>query len=162
MTAKRMTLTALAEMLDESPRTVETWPKLDMPVHRDAKGRIYVDPKEAIRWVRERDIERRPPTDIEEARARKLSAEAELAEHELAKARNELMTVADYDRVVGDAFSRVDGKLLALASRLAGAVVGVQTPAEGHKRIEKLVEEIRDELRRGDDIPDDPPLEDVA
>lgn len=96
------------------------------------------------------------PRDMDEARRRKMAAEAELAELELAKARDELMTVEAFDRAVLDAFSRVDVRLQNLASRLAGAVLGAQTIQESQARIDPLVEEAREELRRADDVPPTP------
>lgn len=93
------------------------------------------------------------PSGIESARQREAEARTELVEIELAEKRRDLMHVDDYDRMVGDAFARVDARLQSLAPRLAGVVLGAQSIQEAQARIDPLVQEARDELRAADDIP---------
>jgi hypothetical protein len=102
------------------------------------------------------------PKTIDDAKLRNETARAEMAELELAKARDELMTVDAYERVVTDALTRADAKLQTLSSRIAGVVVGVQTIQEGQARVAPLVEEVRDELRRAEDVPVDDEDDDDA
>ncbi len=93
------------------------------------------------------------PTSIDDARRRKGAAEAELVELELAEKRGELMTVADFVKVTGEAFARARARLQNLASRAAAAAFGGQSVPECQARIEPLVLEVLDELRRADDVP---------
>ena len=100
------------------------------------------------------------PKDIDEAKQRKMAAEAELAELELAKARDELMTASEFFRVLGDAFARARAKLLNLPPRLAGASFGAATLQECQAKIAPLVDEVIEELRRAEDVPADEEDED--
>lgn len=61
--------------------------------------------------------------DIEESKNRKLAAEAEMAELELAKGRREVMTIADHFKVVNILFDLLRTSLLALPTRLAPNLV---------------------------------------
>lgn len=93
------------------------------------------------------------PTSRSDSIDRQEAANAELAEIELAKARNELMRVEDYERLVGDAFARVRARLTNLPPRIAGVVLGAKTVQEAQLRTEPIVREIMDELRAADDVP---------
>lgn len=93
------------------------------------------------------------PTNRSDSIDRQAAANAELAEIELAKARNELMTVTDFDRLVGDAFARVRARLTNLPPRIAGVVLGATSIHDAQARIEPLVREAMEELRGADDVP---------
>jgi hypothetical protein len=100
------------------------------------------------------------PTSLDEARQRKEAAQAEMAELDLAKARDELMTASEFARVLGDAFARARARLQNLAPRIAGTVLGAETITEAQARIEPLVREAMEELRRAEDVPE--PAEEEA
>lgn len=119
--------------------------RIDIPV---PQGRVWYHA-----YLVEKGRRQAAPKNIDDAKMRKMDAEAELAELELAKARDELMTVAQYDRAVLDAYSRVDVRLQSLSPRLAGAVLGAATIQEAQARIDPLIEEARTELRQADDVP---------
>ena len=87
-------------------------------------------------------------------RTRREKAQAQLREIELAERNGRLMTLDDFERAVGDAFGRVRAKLLNLPARAAQAAVGAQTIGEALLRIEPVVREVMDELRRADDVPE--------
>ena len=55
--------------------------------------------------------------DLNEERARKVAAEAQLAEMELAKARREFVAVADVASAWGEVLSAVRGRLLSMPAR---------------------------------------------
>jgi hypothetical protein len=101
------------------------------------------------------------PKDLDEAKQRKMAAEAELAELELSEKRGELMTVSDFAKITGEAFSRARARLQNLAPRVAAAAFGAPTIPEAQARIEPLVIEVLDELRRADDVPASADSEDV-
>jgi hypothetical protein len=93
------------------------------------------------------------PTTLDDERRRHHFALAEMAELELAKARDELMTVTDFERLLGDAFARVRARLQNLAARQAGGVLGATSIEEAQKRLEPLVREAMEELRAASDVP---------
>ncbi len=138
----------------------------------EKKGRKVMIPMPAGRvWYHEYLVNKgkkeAAPKDIDDAKLRKMAAEAELAELELSRERDELMTADDFFKEVGDSFSRVRAKLLNLAPRLAGAAFGATTIQECQAKIGPLIDEVIEELRQGNDVPaededddaDDPPDE---
>ena len=64
--------------------------------------------------------------DLEEARARKTAAEAELAEIAVAKARGQLVEIELVAKAVSDEYAATRAKLLALPSKL-GPMVAIET-----------------------------------
>jgi len=59
-----------------------------------------------------------------EERARKLSADADLAELNLAKARAEVAPIAEFERVQGQLYSLVQANMLNVPSRVSMQIVG--------------------------------------
>lgn len=114
---------------------------------------------EIHRWLLEQ-VERRGkesarPATEDEARKRKLAAEAELAELELAKQRGQLMTVEQYEEVVGAAFARVAAQLKSAPTKFAPHVVHLKTLPEAVTKLQIVADEILEDLHRGTDVPDD-------
>ena len=111
------------------------------------------------RWYWTRKIEEAReaarPVNLDEARARREAALAQQEELKLAEMRGELMTVADYRRVVDDTNARIAARLKTLPQKLAPAVVGVRDVSEGLTRVQPLVDEVMAELYRGEDVPED-------
>lgn len=111
---------------------------------------------EISRWLvehaRQEGRESVKPADYEDAKARKMIAEAELAEYDVALKRGELMTVADGEKTIAEAFQRIRGQLLALPRRIAADVVGIQTLPEANARLTKAVAEVMEELAQADDV----------
>lgn len=141
----------LAAILGLSSRQVRNLEQAGLP--KEAKG--YPIPA-AVRWYVGRkvaEVEARLPADLDEARLRLDTAKAQLAELTLASRRGELMSVADFDRELGGAFARVSAQLATLPTKAAPLVVGL-TAQEVVTVLERVVQEIREELHRADDIPD--------
>lgn len=115
----------LAEILGVTPKSVRAWERQGMPVQE--KGRRGVASKYSvaacIAWRLERveaQARARPdPTEIDEARARKVAAEAALAEIELAKARGEVVRLDDMSRAVGEALATTRARLLQVGAKCA-------------------------------------------
>ena len=80
------------------------------------------------------------PASLDEARARKANAEAELAEIEVAKARGEVVLVADYERALGRVLDRLTARLRAVPVRLSHLGSDVEAAAE--KEAERIVVEL--------------------
>lgn len=82
----------------------------------------------------------------DEARTRKVNAEAEIAEMELAKVRNQLVIVDDVVAAWGDVLGNLKSKLLNIPAK-AAPLVSVETEPEAIQRIlSDLVNESLEEL----------------
>lgn len=101
---------------------------------------------------REREKATKEPADLEQARARKVAAEAQIAELELAKLRGQLLTVGDYGAALERSFDLIRARLVALPGRLAPLVTGVTTLPAAVAAIEPVVSELLQELS-SDDTP---------
>lgn len=82
--------------------------------------------------------------DMEDSKSRKLAAEAEMAELELAKGRSEVITLADHLKVVDTLFDLLKTSLLAMPTRTAPHLV----TASDVKRIKTVLENDLDQLLR--------------
>jgi terminase small subunit / prophage DNA-packing protein len=154
-TAARLNITQFADLIGLTRPAVTLMTREDgAPFDRGAGGWLMPN---ALHWYIRREKTRSKstkPADLTEAKLRQENAAAEMAELKLAEQRNELMTVAEFERVLTDACYRVAARLDNLPTRLAAAVVGVKTKAEALRVIERLVDEARSELFAGDDIED--------
>jgi len=126
---------------------------------RDGKrGREFQQPDCSIN-LRNREFERgkeeakRSAAVVDTGRTRHESARAELAELELAERRAQLVTVDGAEMWFASACHRVRARLIGLPSRLAPAILGARSVPEALARIEPLIHEVIEELRKGDDVP---------
>jgi hypothetical protein len=90
---------------------------------------------------------------LEDSRARRAEADAELIEIELQERRGELMTLADGERAIGDAFARVRSKLLNMPNAIGMRVTGETLPLR-IQQAQSLVDEVMADLAHGDDVPE--------
>ncbi len=121
-------------------------------------GREYYYPYAAITWYHARKYEalegQRPPA-LEEARARRELAQAQLAEIELAKARGELVTHDIFESELGLILDGLRARLLNLPGRMAPRLLGARTVPEMELRLEEAVHEAMIDLtREADDLED--------
>lgn len=139
-----------------SPKQLERFFDKGMP-HKKRGVTIVIPVPQGAVWYHDYCVEKgrkeAQPTTLDEAKQRREAANAEIAELELAKLRNDLMTVVDGERAIADAFTRVRARLMNLAARIAGVVVGVQSIPDGLTRVDPLVQEVLEELRAADDVP---------
>jgi len=114
--------------------------------------------------IRELSARAAQPTGEDDWKKRKLAAEAELAELEVAQMRGALIPVEEFHRHLETAFSRVRARLLSLPPKLGAAAVGHSTPREAQAALEPIIYEVMEELHRSDDIPpyDDQAQEELA
>lgn len=101
------------------------------------------------------------PMGIDEARKRKMAAEAELAELELAKAKAEVVPVETFRAALLGAFGRVRSKAREAPGRLTPLLVGKSKAAVIRPVLERYFAELLAELRH-QDVPDDESAEAVA
>lgn len=154
--AHELSKSEFAATFGRSEKQIERYCQEGMP-HKKRGTRVFIVMPEGRVWflkhLVETDRARAKPTSRTDSLDRRLAAEAETAEIELAQLRRELMTVADYDRVVGDAMARCAARLKNLPPRIAGVVLGATTIQEAQARVEPLVREAMDELRAAEDVP---------
>lgn len=147
------------EALGQMPeRTFNLLVSEGLPCRGEGKAARFPWP-EIYRWTidrakrKARDQAR--PANYDEARAREMAAKAELAELEVAAKRGELMTVAQYDDVVGSAFQRVRSQLLTLPTKMAPEMVGLVKATEAQAKVQGFVDDVLAELHRAGDVPAD-------
>lgn len=106
-----------------------------------------------LAWWHTRDVtaatERARPTFATEAKLRKLAAEAELAELELAKERGQVIPIAVHGDRLARILERVRARLIAMPGTLAPQLVGLETAREAQARVEVVIGEVLTELARG-------------
>jgi hypothetical protein len=115
--------------LVRSGRTMLKWP--DFPRWRDA--RLKREGK---------------PATLDASRARRAAAQAELSEIEVAKARGEVLTIADLERIVAKDYGMVKAGLLSLPGRLAPEILGLRSILDAQAVVDRRVREIMAELSR--------------
>ena len=113
------------------------------PVRKDG-NRVWVQWPAFMRW-REQELVRvavqdANPGDLDTARTRKANAEAELAEIEVAKARGEVVSVADYEGALARVLDRLTARLRAMPVRLAH--LGPEAEAAAEAEAERIVVEL--------------------
>jgi hypothetical protein len=143
-----LTIRRQAAMMATTHQSVVGWRRQGMP-------HTWPD---CMRWreaqLREQGRREVSPTDESEARARKLAAEAALAEIELARARGEVVPVADVERELGQVLDGLRARVLALPGKYAPRL-GLPI-AQAQARLEEIGRELMAELAEtADDIPDD-------
>lgn len=139
MTPQGWSISAMAVELGRDRRTIAAAVADILPISTAASGNLYrlSEVLAAMGGTR--------PTN-EDARNRKLVAEAELAEIEIGKARGELIEITQVARMVSDEYSAVRAKLLSLPDKLAPLVAMETTEAPCRAAIARGITEALDEL----------------
>jgi hypothetical protein len=143
MVSKGWSISALAVELDRDRRTIAAACANLTPIGKDGRSVFYrltdvlakLDPAKA-------------PADADEARSRKLAAEAEIAEMQRDKMRGELVDISSVESVVAEEYAAVRSKLLALPGKLAPMVAIEADEIACRDLIERGVTEALDELAR--------------
>lgn len=147
----------LSEALGVSPRTVDEYTRRGMPsVKTGGQGKVWeFDLAQCVAWIRADDRRRsgvdEAALDLDEARRRKLAAEAALAEYDLAEKRGDVVTIDSVVKQVTGDYTRLRTKLLAIPSKLAPLVAVVTTPEEARAILDGAIEEALSELATGAD-----------
>lgn len=149
----RVSQSEAARRLGMTPQALGRWTDRPGAPVELTKGRPYCVWPDFPKW-RDAELTRKAkeeagPADFEKAKARKMAAEAELAEMELARARGELVTVADAGERLAKILERVRSRLVAFPGKLAPRLVGVDTAMEARGVLEGAVAEVLTELSSG-------------
>ena len=95
-----------------------------------------------------------PYITYDEARTRKVAAEAEIAELELSKIRNELAIVEDVVKAWEDVLAAMKAKLLAIPTKLGPALAAENDASVIQTRLEDEIKECLDELSNYEPLSD--------
>lgn len=156
-----VSIKTLAKLLKVDERTIRRWqnPKEDesddaarTPIPFEKRGNATVFPlTPSIAWFVDYrvGIASRSVSELDLARQRKVTLEAEKAEFELGKMRGETVTVDSFRVVVRDIASRVRAQLLAAPGRYSARVVGVSTLPEAQRALDAIVRDVLNELKEG-------------
>ena len=152
--AERVTQSEAARRLGMTPQALGRWTDRPGAPIELVKGRPYclwpAFPKWRDAEMLRKERQAATPGDFEEARTRKMAAEAELAELELATERGRLVTVEDCASRLVRILERVRARLVAVPGKLAPRLVGVETAMEARGVLEEAVAETLAELAGGD------------
>lgn len=140
----RFSRAQVAECFGVAATTVDAWVKRGCPVaQRGSRGVEWVfNSADVARWLRDSAVAEATGDDadpMEDLRLRKLRAETEVAELELAKAKASVVDLPAVERVLGSVMSELQVRLRALPGRVAPAALG-ETDETVFKRV--LLEEI--------------------
>jgi phage terminase Nu1 subunit (DNA packaging protein) len=118
--------------------------KSGAPVRKDGTA-LWLKWPAFARWREEQQVknalaELAPTVSLDEARTRKALAEAELAELDVAKARGEFVSVADFEAALARVLDRLMARLRAMPLRLSHLGVDAETAAEAE--IERVITEL--------------------
>lgn len=108
-----------------------------------------------VRYLRDRQpAPAAAPETFDASRARKMEADAALAELDLAVRRSKLVPAEKYERELGRAFARVRSRLLPLPSRAAPDLMALTDELKIEAILDRYVLEVIEELRT-ETVPDD-------
>lgn len=141
MTPKGWSISALAVELGRDRRTVAAAVGTLTPMAREGKSDLY-----RLTDVLPLLLGEGKPTDFDDAKARKMAAEAELAEIELATKRGELVPVSVAITRVVDEYTAVRSKLLAIPSKMAPLVAAESAEAVCRALLLQIITEALNEL----------------
>ena len=143
----------LANILGIAENTLTAWQKqIGFPVVSIGAGRqgSQYDTTEVIAWIRKREIDNLTANaasiDIEEAKRRKIAAEAGLAELELMKEQGTVVLIEDVAKEFGEQLSALRAKLLSIPSKTAGLVFTAKDVTEAKGILEDAILEGLNEL----------------
>lgn len=144
MTPKGFSISALAVELGRDRRTIGNACAGLTPVGRQGKADLYrlSDVVEALAAPAK-------PKSFDEAKARKMAADAELAELELERERGEVVRIEEVAKAIGEEYAATRAKLLAIPSKLAPRVALETDEGACRELIAREITEALNELAGG-------------
>lgn len=159
-----LTTKELADFYEVTERTVASWRQKGLPVVGSGKNLRY-DLREVVKYFESNAIRdavsgvSNIPMDAEEAKTRKLIAEATLAEIEVAKSRGILITPEDAEREVNRQLNICRALLRSFPSRLAPWILNQTDELAARELLEKHVRTLMNDMATAVDIDEDVPAE---
>lgn len=137
----------LSSALNLSISSIENYQQAGMPVAIRGKQGIpnYYDLQIVTDWIADNVSINKAP-DYDEAKLRKLTADAQLAEVKLAQEVGELIKMQDAVNQVSATFSRIRSKLLAIPSNLSGVLYTMDNQREVNEYLDHHIRQILEEL----------------
>lgn len=142
MTPKGWSISALAVELGRDRRTIAAAVSALKPMGREGKSNLY-------RLTDVLPVLMGPgkPTSFDDAKARKMAAEAELAEAELARIRGEQVPIGDTVKVVEEICIAIRAKCLSVPSKMTPIIIAAeQTEASVRALLDRAMREVLNEL----------------
>lgn len=145
-------LAELADINGVSLPTARSWPRRGCPyVQKGGAGREWqFNTADVAQWREEQAalaaVGDTSTLDIEEARRRKTAAEAAMVELDLAKRRGELVEIESIADIVGEEYTRLRARLLALPVKMAPMMETAASLQERRETIENAITECLAEL----------------
>ena len=147
----------LAELLRVNLATIDGWVRLGCPAHTRPlrKGQQWkMSVKDVVDWLISRAEEKAKgqsvSTGSEEAKRRKIEAEAELAEHELAEKRGQAVSIAAAQAAWAAMVGSARAKLRGIGSKLGPLVATEIDPFRCRLLIDEAIDEALLELSEDD------------
>ncbi len=137
----------LAEVFSVTTRTIQRWGPEGLDEAR-VPGEATYDLTRAVAWRLEA-VQATTDDEYRQARGKRMAADAELKEIELAKARGSLIAIEDVEVLLRGSLEKVNLALRAAPSRLANKLVEMtgRSRKECQKIISEIVEGARVDLR---------------
>jgi phage terminase Nu1 subunit (DNA packaging protein) len=115
--------TEMARLSGVTLSAVTNWKAEGCPHAVDSRGRVVYVPADVTNWRIERAERSQAPLDKDAEQVRKLKAEADRVELEVAKVRGELLPAAAFEQALAEEHDEVRAALVSLPSRFARLVV---------------------------------------
>lgn len=138
----------LVEILGVSSTQVDNYQKAGMPFEKSGKRGTSnkYNTAECIRWLVDRKSEK---LDYNAERTRLTKLQADKQELEIKIMEGELLRADDVKSTWANIFNQIKSNLLAVPTRAATMLQGVETPAESKRIIESLLRETLDKIADG-------------
>jgi hypothetical protein len=141
MTPKGWSISALAVELGRDRRTIAAACAALAPSGKTTKGDLYrlSDVVEALGTNAK-------PKSYEDAKTRKMAADAELAELELQRERGEVVPISEVAEAIGDEYAATRAKLLSIPTKLAPRIALENSEAACRELLAREITEALNEL----------------
>lgn len=141
----------LADMMQVSRSTIRNWLDLGMPYHKKSSASVgrnagySFDTKDVIEWrisqaLKDSTLDGESMT-IEEGKRRKMAAEAEMVEIELAKSKGLVVDLEEVERNLSNHFAELASRLRKVPERVVMSIVGELDESKIKKIIRAEIDE---------------------
>lgn len=140
----------VAILFGVSTQTVDAWVRKGLSCDKQKNATMF-NTAQVAKWLEERAAEQAvsidaSKVDIDEAKRRKIVAEAALSELELAREQGAVVEIEDVAAEIDEQLANVRAKLLGLAPKCAPMIVAAEDLNEVKAVLEDAVREALDEL----------------
>jgi phage terminase Nu1 subunit (DNA packaging protein) len=142
----------VSELLGVTTRQVHNLTEKGMP-RRVENGRPKYPWPDALKWYIAFKVSveaaKANPVDFEAARARKMAADAELAEMEVARTRGEQVPIDAFRIALDEMSGHIRAQLLAASGRYSARLVGATTLPAAQRALDAVMRDVLNELKVG-------------